>query len=286
MTTKRMPREEWIGFAPSHVGKVRANHTADYCEGGRASMVVERKSDGTLSAYCFRCLRNGFARADGTPYPRVAALKRAACSGGDHPESEQRLSAGSAGGYAGRSGPPSTAVGEWKRFGSLAKAWLLKARLTPARVEEEGFLWDEDSQELFIPIKQAGELVGWQARSFAGEGKKYTTIAEDKSKLFSHYVTGSNVLLITEDVLSALRGAEICDTLALLGVGLKPAAVVKIAQMQYEKCVVFLDGDNTQVKLAARKIAKRLSFLRTEVVETGKDPKHHSKEELECLILK
>lgn len=282
----RMRREEWIGFAPSHVGKVRANHTADYCEGGRASMVVERKSDGTLSAYCFRCLRNGFARADGTPYPRVAALKRTAHAGSDDTVEELRLSAGSAGGYSGRSGPPSSAVGEWKRFGSLAKAWLLKARLTPTKIEEEGFLWDEASQELFIPIKHEGNVVGWQARSFAGEGKKYTTMAEDKSKLFSHYVTGSNVLLITEDVLSALRGAEICDSMGLLGVSLKPSAIVAIAQKNYDKCVVFLDGDNPQVKLAARKIVKRLPFLRTVVVETGKDPKHHSKEELECLILK
>jgi hypothetical protein len=73
-----MKPEEWIGFAPSHIGKIRANHSADYCEGGSKSMIVERKDNGDLHAHCFRCLHWGFVPADGVYRHRVAAARRAA----------------------------------------------------------------------------------------------------------------------------------------------------------------------------------------------------------------
>jgi DNA primase len=74
--------------------------------------------------------------------------------------------------------------------------------------------------------------------------------------------------------------------MGLLGVSIKPQAIEAILKAGYEEAVVFLDGDNPQVRMAARAIAKRLPFLRTRIVETGTDPKDYSKEELSCLILK
>lgn len=143
-----------------------------------------------------------------------------------------------------------------------------------------------DSEELFIPIMNDGRRVGWQARRFDGERRKYDTIREDKDSFFCHHTTGSSTVVLVEDALSALRCSEICDSIGMLGVHLSPAMLRAIMDKRYTEAVVFLDGDNAQVKLAARKLVTRLPFLRTKLVETGKDPKEYSKEELECLILK
>lgn len=292
MTLERMKRSEWIGFAPSYVGKVRANHTADYCEGGSKSMIVERKDNGDLSAYCFRCHRSGFVRASGASYPRVAS-KRASdasgCAGAHRSASEDEpghpLPASRAGGSPKRTGP-SGRVGGWESYPPLAVKWLGDARVSPVITAREGIVWDLDSQELFIPIHNNGRRVGWQARRFDEDRRKYDTIREDKDNFFCHYTTGSKTLVLVEDALSALRCSEICDSIGLLGVGLSPAMLSAIMAQEYTDAVVFLDGDNPQVKLAARKIANRLPFLRTKIVETGSNPKDYSKEELECLILK
>lgn len=103
--------------------------------------------------------------------------------------------------------------------------------------------------------------------------------------MYGHYIKGTEVLTLTEDTISALRCSEICDTMSLLGVNIKPRMIEEIAKAGYKEVVIFLDGDNPRVRMAARKIAKRLPFLRTRIVETGSDPKHYSPEELECLIL-
>lgn len=122
-------------------------------------------------------------------------------------------------------------------------------------------------------------------RSFTDVHRKYTMFADDWSNMFGHFVRGSKVLTLTEDTISALRCSEICDTMSLLGVNIKPRMIEEIAKEGYTDVVIFLDGDNPRVRMAARKIAKRLPFLRTRIVETGNDPKHYSREELECLIL-
>lgn len=162
----------------------------------------------------------------------------------------------------------------------------MKAGITPVITDTHGFLYSAGSQELFIPVRNNGVLVGWVVRCFAEDGRKYDTITEDSSKFFGFYPSSGKKIVIVEDVLSALRVAPICDSITVLGVFLKPEALSVIANSGYEEAVIFLDGDNSQVKMAARRMATRLSpFLRTRIIETGKDPKLHTDEELRCLIL-
>jgi hypothetical protein len=174
----------------------------------------------------------------------------------------------------------------WACLSPLAQHWLTTARISPVIADAAGFGWDEGTQELFIPIHRRGELAGWLARRFDEDRRKYDTLTEDRSNFYSHHATGSKLLVLTEDALSALRCSEICDSMGLLGVAIKPAVITAILRGGYDEVVVFLDGDNPQVRMAARAIAKRLPFLRTRIVETGCDPKDYSKGELECLILK
>jgi DNA primase len=74
------------------------------------------------------------------------------------------------------------------------------------------------------------------------------------------------------------------DSVALLGVAIKPEAIAKLLTCGYKRAIIFLDGDNPQVKMAARAIAKRLFFLDVSIIETGRDPKEYSLEELKEML--
>lgn len=252
-------------------------------------MIVEKKDNGDLAAYCFRCGSSGFAPAGRlvgkalAEAGKAAARKRdASAEEREHPELRDDARGRK------RKAPPADATANFADFGQLAKVWLLgKARIPKNVASEYGFLWDETKQELWIPVKQMGVNRGWQVRCFEENGRKYDTITEDGSMFFGHHMVmegSSDTVVIVEDVLSALRCSKFHDSIALLGVFLKPSMVQAISDRGYKNAIVFLDGDNTQVKLAARKIALRLPFLRTRIVETGQDPKKHSDEELSCLI--
>lgn len=88
---------------------------------------------------------------------------------------------------------------------------------------------------------------------------------------------GKRPVAIVEDVLSAWRVSEVCDTIALCGTELHSPVITAIAQERYTDAVVWLDADNPVVRMKARKIANRLNGLvTTHMIETGKDPKHEN----------
>ena len=74
------------------------------------------------------------------------------------------------------------------------------------------------------------------------------------------------------------------DSIAIFGVHPKPSIVQRILMGDYDKAYIFLDGDNPTVRMKAREIPKRLPFIKCEIIETGCDPKHLSKEQIEELI--
>lgn len=95
---------------------------------------------------------------------------------------------------------------------------------------------------------------------------------------------GRRSLVLVEDVLSARKVAAITDSMALLGVNLRPQGLQFIINEGYTDVQIFLDGDNSQVKGHARKLAKATSFLPTRIVETGRDPKDYPEHELRALL--
>lgn len=88
--------------------------------------------------------------------------------------------------------------------------------------------------------------------------------------------------MIVEDVLSAWRVSEVMDCIALCGTEMHPPIIPAIFNEGYTDAVVWLDADNPIVQMKARKIANRLNGLcQTHIIETGKDPKHENKAEVE-----
>jgi hypothetical protein len=269
-----MDTSEWTDYVPENVGSVRVNHDATYCSGDSKSMIVERKENGDIAAHCFRCGGRGFIRA--TPYfvaptPHgVRTMPRYDASG------KFRL--------------PDDASGEWGAYPREVRAWLGSGGITSVINDKHGFQWSDSRASLFMPVRQGSRItsgfktVGLVERKF--NPKAYWTRTEDKDSFFAYYPTadGKTVVMV-EDVVSAIRVSEVCDCVALMGVHAKPAVIERVLQDGYRECVVFLDGDNATVRMKAREIGRHLPFMATRVVETGKDPKSYSREELSKLLL-
>jgi hypothetical protein len=156
--------------------------------------------------------------------------------------------------------------------------------MKPASCDDFEYFDKEDA--LYIPVRQRWTLVGWVRRSFTPKDYRPVPLV-GMDKFYAHYDSPeASTVVLTEDVLSAFRcyAESNHDSISLMGTEIRDTIVDAIMKCGYSEAIIFLDGDNPIVRMKARKIAKRLPFLSTRIIEDGRDPKRHSKEELTCLL--
>jgi hypothetical protein len=144
----------------------------------------------------------------------------------------------------------------------------------------------EKEDALYIPVLKMFNLVGWTRRTFSPKDYRPVPLVPMES-FFAHYgMPETGTVVLTEDTISAYRCfvESSHDSISLMGTEIRDTIVDTIMRHRYHTAIVFLDGDNPIVRMKARKIAKRLPFLSTRIIEDGRDPKRHSKEELTCLL--
>lgn len=278
----RLRQSEWLPLAPEKPARIRVNHQSPDCDGGRDSMIIERRRDGTANAYCFRCGRSGWHCPT-----RYFKLPEASASGSGR-GGDVACTAAS------KLLPPKDATGEWGRFPRVAKEWLLKGGLTSVRCAEQGVLWSESKEKLWLPVKQhsktttGSKLAGYVERGF--NPKSYITRTDDKANFFGYYicdtpsVINNTKIVLVEDVVSALKCSQVVDSVAILGVHPKESAISCILNGGYKEAYIFLDADNPTVRMKAREIPKRLPFIKCHIIETGLDPKEHPISDIQELI--
>lgn len=282
---KRIPKKDIERFVPDYPGSVRVNHDSPDCRGESASLLITRR-DKDVTGYCFRCGGRCHYWLDRRFIPNEKRF--------GHPDTS---------GFSAVGGVPIPLDAEPASEGMSkeAREWVSKAGIITPVIDARGFLWSDQEGALYIPVQQDESafgpvLVGWVKRGFSP--KSYKTLRMPGNALWGYYRQGGATPLpgggqdgltersvaIVEDVLSGLRCSEVCDTIALCGTNLHKDAINLIIREKYVKVKVFLDADHPTVKMQARKIAASLSWLDVEIIETGKDPKHYSKGELEKLL--
>lgn len=268
-----IPKEEWLHLVPEKPSRIRVNHVAPDCHGGRDSMVVERKKDGQLIAFCFRCNRRGFTN------PPRSFVSPSKAHGAVHP-SPSRVAVT----------PPDDCTSEWGAYPREAREWLLRGGVDAEKARHHGIQWCESGHQLWIPARQHSRVTtGYKDSGYVLRGfnpKSYYTRTNDKDNMYGYYVSDviNNTIIIVEDIISAIKCSQAADSIALLGTHAKPAVVEQILKEGYKKAFVFLDADNPQVRMKAREIPKRLPFVECKIIETGSDPKYLTKEQIEELI--
>ena len=264
--------------------QININH--DDCPDGRDTrgrLYVKRKEDG-LVAFCHNCGGSGFIATRFGHYK--AKAKAASCGAGTH-----RIS----GGYSGATGAfgdrlPEDFTGATSEWSPRARAWFFRYGLDEGSAYDYGLGYSEREQRVIIPIYRDGEVLGYQTRRVEpnDEGPKYLTQAYEKPLFWCSNMVellSSKPLVITEDVLSAIKVSRFCPSVALLTATASKSVIDWLVKTNSSEYIIFLDNDNRTVRKAQLALKNKLEmFAPTRIITADKDPKEHTYGELECLL--
>lgn len=243
---------------------VRVDHD---CGGGR-TLKVEHKEDG-YSAYCWRCSDHGWI-----PHPRPSLSERlaklAAIRNEEYKDSSPVVL-------------PQPMQPDPQQWPAVARVWLYKAGLSNDDITALGFYYCERTARVVMPVYDNGKLVYWQARGFDKARAKYINPNTNKDHLVARYGSG-DVLVLTEDMLSAYKVGRVAEGWACMGTSLSDAMLARIASQN--RPVLFMfdpDAAGMKARLAARSKLGAMG-IPTRIVRLNKDPKLLSTQELHNAI--
>lgn len=172
------------------------------------------------------------------------------------------------------------------------RSWLYKSGITMDEARLYGIGWSESAGRVILPVYDlTGFMTAYQSRRVLPHDHmpKYLT-DKDKAHRFPMFLANkqcaSTTVVLTEDILSAIKVGRQCEAAAILGVHLSPANRNTLIAMGYERVVVWLDDDNPAVKAAQRKICKAIAPFADVVKVTGHtvDPKGMTDEQIKLVL--
>ena len=150
--------------------------------------------------------------------------------------------------------------------------------------EYDSFLWSESRKYLIFPFcDQMGNIEAWQGRSFAGTGRKYFTTGA-VSDIMILYGTGSTVIL-TEDVLSAIKVGRVAVGLPLFGSNIPPKLLRRLTT-RFKNLGTWLDRDKAAESHHGAVRASQMGFDKVRTIITEKDPKEYTTDEISSYLEK
>lgn len=246
---------EFVPFAPATPGVVRVNHNSPTCAGTSKSIRVERLSDGSITAKCFRCGAIGRdLRESGSLRVLKESLREVEQAAKDRPLGEL--------------------VYDTTKWPVLAWQWVRQYGITEGEIKEYGLCYAVERRRVLLPIWWAGEKVGYQLRKIYDDdpGPKYDTRCRGGVGFMSFSPVINNEVVLVEDILSAIKVGRVARTIALLSTNITQA--VRTYLSQFDRFHVWLDMDNPQVIRSAVKLLNTLDlFGKTHLITTMKDPK-------------
>lgn len=258
---------EWLHLAEQleRGGKAIHPHTC-----GDGNKLLVENADAGFKAWCYRCSIGGFKSH---PQPslseRIAAL-RDQRSADIAVESDPR--------------PPMPANFDPSTWPLEPRVWLYKSGLSNATIKANGFYWCERIKRVVLPVLNGSKLVYWQARGFDPDRPKYLNPKIDKP-VYKSGPLGTGPIVLTEDILSAVKVGQIAEAWARLGTGpLSDALLTELASTG-RPVAVWLDPDEAGIKGRIR-IGKQLRALGVSVriIHAEQDPKYYSLDKIKELL--
>lgn len=258
---------EFLPLAPES-GSIRVNHSSSYCSGSSASMQITVLDDGTVLAYCHRCGQKG------------------RYSDHSYKGAKERLSKelASVGVYL-----PIDSTTEVAQWPSQAAVWLYKAGLSDQQILNQlRPVYSPSIRRVIIPYYKGEELIGYQARKIFTEddGPKYYKKCNKVDTLYASYnYYNTDVVVVTEDILSAIRVSKFTNSYSILGTSLQEVQKKELIK-NYNKFIVWLDNDNPTVIRKVNVLRNTLQlFGWVTVIRDEVEPKHMSNEELHKFLI-
>ena len=156
--------------------------------------------------------------------------------------------------------------------------WLTKGGLHYEDYSAFNFGYSARLGRVIMPVYRGDSLVAVQARAIInGVRPKYLgQVGPGRRPTFRDERQNSSTLVLTEDILSAVRVGKVTPAWSLLGTNLMPSVVADIANSKYKEVKIWMDADQAGVD-ARRKMLTQLQDVGvpTSLILTSKDPKHH-----------
>lgn len=256
-----LKHDEFLPYAPDSVGKIRINHESDSCHGGRDSMIISRKPDGSVNAYCFRCGGKGWSGSDTIdPYKHRQVI-------------EERVSLVL----------PDDLIDVHDCDNVEAIMYVHNAGLYDIAPSHWSFYYSETANRVYV-INAKDDNV-WLARSL--EKKPSRKWIENLGNKYDTCMFTNNIdpaldddLFIVEDIISALSLNRLgYKVLCLYGSEFTARHRLLIDKADVHNVYVWMDNDTTSIKLKQANIKESLSMLKDtdiEICKTEHDPKHYA----------
>lgn len=237
----------------------RFNHTSDTCSGDSESLVVTRIAGG-WQYYCHRCGWQGIHRGKSSPSETKAALNLQL----QNDDGKFWL-------------PPQLS----SQLPSAATLWLSKYGITEQEIKRYGIKYSHYLNRLILPVyDDKGEMVYWQGRNLGAiteENSKYLNLSVPGKDVFFTCNTGQQIVVLVEDILSAIKVGRVAGSIALLG---SYVAHSVASMLKGKKVVVWLDDDKyvEAIKYAAK--LRAVHNIDAVNLRTMKDPKEYDEKQI------
>lgn len=242
--------------------------TVEHDCGGGKKLLVTHKKDG-WDAWCYRCNLGGFV-----PHPPLSLVERIK----RRTEQESAEAAVRA-----SMRPPMPANFNPSTWPLEARVWLYKAGLSNETIQKHGFYFHERTQRVVMPVIEGKKLVYWQARGFNADYAKYINPEVDKDNLVAKFGAG-NPLVLTEDMLSAVKVSALTEAWSLLGTNL-PNPILQQIIARASPVLVWLDPDRAGVIGTTKALKKLRAYgVDAKAIRSERDPKLHTAKEIANLI--
>ena len=234
------------------------------CGDDKAAIVSHTEAG--YSGYCFRCGKLGF---EGHGYRTLAQLQKVkdlnekASNWGTSEEAHR--------------------VEIQLEIPTEGLLWLARGGISPSRAKKLGIGWSEEMQRVILPFyDDSGNIIYYQARAvLRGQKPKYLNPSADKSKLL--YWGGVNDsytrVVVTEDILSAIRVGAHIPTCSILGTKISDYQASQLSK--YQRISFWLDPDKAGQQ-GAIDCKRRMSLIhnKIDIITSDRDPKLLSDREI------
>jgi 5S rRNA maturation endonuclease (ribonuclease M5) len=164
--------------------------------------------------------------------------------------------------------------------------WLKERGINDKTIRQFDIQYDELSKSIAYPVKIKKEIVGYQLRD---ENKKIKTARyakEDEPFLFEACANNTEIVVVVEDPVSAMRIWQDVQVNAIALLGTHLNAVNKLYLInKYKHFVVWMDGDLPGYKAAQKISTDLLAFCAVNLIFTRQDPKEFEARSLKEFLI-
>lgn len=248
--------------------RIRTTHT---CGEGKV-LYVDHKAKG-WGAWCVRCNDSGWVfRPQESLTQRLARIKATRAV-------EDVVTANTQ--------PPTPANRDPSSWPLEQRVWLYKAGIGNDKIKALGFYYHEPTKRVVLPVYDGSRCVYWQARGFDPDRPKYLNPGASKV-VYRAAPADANYtklpLVLTEDILSAVRVGEVCEAWCLMGTSIPDSVLAKIMALK-RPVLVWLDPDAAGLKGARKFVPKLRAYgVDAKSIQLTRDPKFHSIEEITAVV--